>query len=353
MIGRPRIEWNWRFCKRRMHGIQLTKKRAMSIGRMDLNLLKVFDAVFEDRNLILAGRRLNLSQSAVSHALTRLRELVGDELFVRTGKGMQPTGRASAMAPALRDALRRIEATLGVEPFDPALSSRRFTIAANDHITAVIVAGLTRALQQAAPGVDLVIRPSTRLDLAEQIDLGRIDLAIGTFSQVPARLNARTLLSQGEVILMRKGHPAARRKLAVRDLAKYALVTTSLGGQEEGAVDGFILERGLARQSEMFDRSALAEALAAIGQAPRLRVTVPHSLAIPALLRESDMLSIVPTSLGAYLARAGELLQRQPPYRAATVVTRAVWHGRNDHDAAHAWLREMVAAAARAAGGEG
>eukprot|EP01032_Pedospumella_encystans_P027727 gene27727-31323_t len=265
MIGRPRIEWNWRFCKRRMHGIQLTKKRAMSIGRMDLNLLKVFDAVFEDRNLILAGRRLNLSQSAVSHALTRLRELVGDELFVRTGKGMQPTGRASAMAPALRDALRRIEATLGVEPFDPALSSRRFTIAANDHITAVIVAGLTRALQQAAPGVDLVIRPSTRLDLAEQIDLGRIDLAIGTFSQVPARLNARTLLSQGEVILMRKGHPAAKRKLAVRDLAKYALVTTSLGGQEEGAVDGFILERGLARQSEMFDRSALAEALAIIG----------------------------------------------------------------------------------------
>src|SRR3954470_4470493 len=89
----------------------------MSIGRMDLNLLKVFEAIYEERNLLLAGKRLNLTQSAVSHALARLRELVGDELFMRTGKGMVPTGRATAMAPALRDSLRRIEEALGVAPF--------------------------------------------------------------------------------------------------------------------------------------------------------------------------------------------------------------------------------------------
>jgi DNA-binding transcriptional LysR family regulator len=319
----------------------------MSIGRMDLNLLKVFDAVYEDRNLVLAGRRLNLSQSAVSHALTRLRELVGDDLFLRTGKGLVPTGRATDMAPALRDSLRRIEATLGVEPFSPEQSTRRFVIAANDHVTAVIIAPLSRQLREAAPGVNLVIRPSTRLDLAEQIDLGRIDVAIGIFSQVPPRLNARTLMTQGEVILMRKGHPASRRKLTLRDFAKYPLVTISVGGQEEGAVDGFILERGLARQSEMFDRHALEEALAEISQVPRLRVTVPHSLAIPALLRDSDMLSIVPSSLAGALTRTGELLQRAPPYRAGNATTRAVWHRRNDHDAAHIWLREMVAAAGR------
>jgi DNA-binding transcriptional LysR family regulator len=315
---------------------------------MDLNLLKVFDAVYEDRNLVLAGRRLHLTQSAVSHALTRLRELVGDDLFVRTGKGMVPTGRAAAMAPGLRDALRRIEATLGVEPFAPEQSRRRFVIAANDHVTAVIVAPLSRELQEVAPGVDLVIRPSTRLDLAEQIDVGRIDLAIGIFSQVPPRLNARTLMSQGEGILMRKGHPASRRKLTLQDLAKYPLVTISVGGQEEGAVDGFILERGLARQSEMFDRHALEEALGEVGLVPRLRVTVPHSLAIPGLLRETDMLSIVPGSLAKAL-KGGELLLRQPPYRAGTSVTRAVWHRRNEHDLGHAWLRDMVAKIAREA----
>ena len=319
----------------------------MSIGRLDLNLLKVFDAVYEDRNLVLAGRRLNLTQSAVSHALTRLRELVGDELFMRTGKGMVPTGRAATMAPALRDALRRIEATLGVEPFSPEKSARRFVIAANDHVTAVIAAPLSRELQGAAPGVDLVIRPSTRLDLAEQVDLGRIDLAIGIFSQIPPRLHSRTLMSQGEVILMRKGHPAARRKLVLQDLARYPLVTISVGGHEEGAVDGFILERGLARQSEMFDRHALEEALKETGQEPRLRVTVPHSLAIPSLLQETDMLSIVPASLATALTRSADLLRRQPPYRAGSSITRAVWHSRNEHDVAHAWLRDMVAKVAK------
>ncbi|MDQ0586398.1 LysR substrate-binding domain-containing protein [Variovorax paradoxus] len=321
----------------------------MSIGRMDLNLLKVFDAVYEERNLVLAGKRLNLTQSAVSHALGRLRELVGDELFMRTGKGMVPTGRAAAMAPALRDALRRIETTLGVEPFAPAESTRRFVIAANDHLTSVIIAPLSRELQHVAPGVELVIRPSTRLDLAEQIDLGRIDLAIGIFAQVPDRLNSRTLMSQGEAILMRRGHPASRRKLTLRDMAKYPLVTVSVGGQEEGAVGGFILERGLARQSEMFDRQALEEALQAEQEAPHARVTVPHSLAIPELLRDTDMLSIVPASLAVALVKDRDLLRRQPPYQSGTSTIRAVWHRRDEHDAAHVWLLDMVAKTAHAA----
>jgi len=321
----------------------------MSLGRMDLNLLKVFDAIYEERNLVVAGKRLNLTQSAVSHALGRLRELVGDELFMRTGKGMVPTGRAAAMAPTLRDALHQIQAALGVEPFSAQDSKRRFVIAANDHLTAVIISPLSRELQQVAPGVDLVIRPSTRLDLAEQIDLGRIDLAIGIFSQVPIRLSSRTLMSQGEAILMRKGHPASRRKLTLRDMAKYPLLTLSVGGQEEGAVGGFILERGLARQSEMFDRQALEEAL---GQGeekevPRTRLTVPHSLAIPELLRETDMLSIVPASLAVVLAKNSDLLCRQPPYQAGTSTIRAVWHRRDEHDEGHKWLREMVARTAR------
>lgn len=212
----------------------------------------------------------------------------------------------------------------------------------------MIVAPLSRALRDAAPGVDLVIRPSTRLDLAEQIDLGRIHLAIGIFSQVPPRLNARTLMSQGEAILMRKGHPAARRRLTLHDLAKYPLVTLSVGGQEEGAVDGFIMERGLARQSEMFDRHALEEALREAKAPPRLRVTVPHALAIPALLAETDMLSIVPATLAMALAQGGALLRRDPPYRAQESTVRAVWHSRDEHDAGHAWLRETVVTTARA-----
>lgn len=319
----------------------------MSIGRMDLNLLKVFEAVYEDRNLQLAGKRLNLTPSAVSHALQRLRELVGDELFMRTGKGMVPTGRATAMAPGLRDSLRQIEGILGVETFVPGTSRRRFVIAANDHVTEVIVVPLSRALQEIAPHVDLVIRPSTRLDLAEQIDLGRIDLAVGTFAQIPPRLNSRELMSQGEAILMRKGHPAARRRPTLKDLTKYPLVTLSVGGEEEGAVGGFIIERGLARQSEMFDRHALEKALLESKEAPRLRITVPHALAIPALLQDTDMLSIVPQSLAVALTKRDDLVCRKLPYQTRTSTMRAIWHSRDEHETGHIWLREMVVQAAR------
>lgn len=318
----------------------------MSLGRIDLNLLKVFEAIYEDRNLVLVGKRLHLTPSAVSHALGRLRELVGDELFVRTGKGMVPTGRAAAMAPSLRESLRRIEASLAPEQFEPHTSARRFVIAANDHVTEAIVVPLSRRLQEEAPHIDLVIRPSTRLDLAEQIDLGRIDLALGIFAQVPPRLNSQPLLFQRETILMRKAHPASRRELTLGDLTKYPLVIVSVGGQEEGAVGGFLVERGLARQSEMFDRHALEDALAATKAGPRVRITVPHALVIPSLLRDSAMLSIVPESLGQALISGGGLVGRAPPYETPGTTIRAIWHGRSEHDEGHRWLRAALAKAA-------
>lgn len=314
----------------------------MAIGRIDLNLIKVFDAVFEDRNLLRAGKRLNLSSSAVSHALSRLRQIVGDELFVRTAKGMVPTARAHAMAGDLRDSLHKITATLGVDAFDPATSKRRFVVAANDHLTAVIVAQLSRLLTVEAPHIHLVVRPSTRLDLAEQIDVGRIDLALGIFQQIPAHFRSFVLMNEGDLIVMHKAHPAAGRSLTLKDMAAYPLLTVSVGGQEEGAVDGFILERGLARQSEMFDRSALQEALTAIGTEQRYQITVPHSLAIPALMKGTSLLSILPSSLARMLAADGDFVTALPPYSVASSMFRGIWHSRNDHDPAHLWLRQIV-----------
>ena len=314
----------------------------MSIGRIDLNLVKVFNAVFEDRNLLRAGKRLNISASAVSHALTRLREVVGDELFIRTAHGMAPTARATAMARDLRDSVHRIMTTIGVDPFNPMASSQRFVIAANDHLTAVIARRLNLSMMTEAPSVDIVIRPSTRLDLAEQIDLGRIDLALGRFSQVPPRFASRVLLADGEVIFMRSGHPASRGNLTLQKLACYPLITVSVGGAEEGAVDGFIMERGLARQSEMFDRRALEEALSTIGAAPRYRMTVPHSLAIPSLVRDTDMLSIIPSSLAGELLACGSFVTRPPPYTVDSARFSVVWHSRNNHDPAQEWLRNCI-----------
>src|SRR5258705_6851909 len=161
-----------------------------SFSTLDLNLLRVFDAVMEERSVLRASQKVCLSQSAVSHSLARLREMLDDELFVRTTAGMQPTARAMAMAGIVRDALKSLEAAIELPVFEPATSTRKFTIAANDFTTMVLASRLLQVLKAEAPYVDLAIKPVTRIDLAEQIDLGRIDAAIGTFRAVPSRFKS-------------------------------------------------------------------------------------------------------------------------------------------------------------------
>ncbi|RWA56374.1 LysR family transcriptional regulator [Cupriavidus sp. UYMSc13B] len=315
----------------------------MNLARIDLNLLRVFDAVFEDRNLLAAGKRLHLSQSAISHALGRLRDVLQDDLFVRTAKGMEPTARAVAMATPIRSALRQIQTALGDEPFAPASARREFVVVANDYITLLLLSRLSQRLRAEAPMVDLVVRPSTRLDLAGQIDIGRIDIAIGIFAEVPTRFQSMVVWKQTEVLVTHRDHPIGDRALTNEDLLTYPLVAVSLGGQEEGAVSGFILERGLARQSEMFDRQALEDAFAGSASLPRIRVAVAHSLAIPSLVRHSDMLALVPSPLGREFERNGELRIHPVPYPTPMTSVRAVWHGRNAEDPALQWLRKQIA----------
>lgn len=315
--------------------------------RIDLNLLRVFEAVLEDQNLVRAGKRLNLSQSAISHALSRLREALGDELFVRTAKGMEPTARALAIAVPLREALRKIHDTLVAKPFDPATTARGFVLAANDYITSVLLIKLSTHISALAPSVDLVIRPSTRLDLAEQIDVGRIDLAIGIFAEIPSRFQSAPVWTQKEMLLMRKGHPLARRGPSVDEMADFPLITVSVGGLEEGAVSGYIFERGLARQSELFDRQALEDALKEVGRRPRYGVTLPHSLVIGDLLATSDMIAIIPSPLAALLTAGGALRAKDLPYNVPATTLRALWHRRFEFDPAHIWLREQVLERAR------
>jgi DNA-binding transcriptional LysR family regulator len=314
----------------------------MNLGRIDLNLLRVFDAVFEDRNLLRAGKRLNLSQSAISHALGRLRDVLEDDLFVRTAKGMAPTARAVAMAAPLRDALLQIQSALGDEPFVASVATREFVVAANDYITMLLLGRLIQRLSAEAPLVNLVIRPSTRLDLAGQIDIGRIDIAVGIFAEVPPRFQSMLIWSQTETLVTHQDHPIGDRAVTNDDLLRYSLIAISLGGPEEGAVDGFIVERGLARQSEMFDRQALEDSFAGTATLPRLRVSVAHSLAIPALLEHSEMLALVPSPLAREFGRNGKFRVRPTPYPAPTSSVSAVWHSRNEHDPALQWLRSQI-----------
>jgi DNA-binding transcriptional LysR family regulator len=313
---------------------------AVSFSTLDLNLLRVFDAVMEERSVLRASQKVCLSQSAVSHSLARLREMLDDELFIRTTAGMQPTARATAMAGMVRDALKSLEAAIELPRFEPATSTRKFTIAANDFTTMVLAPRLLHVLKAEAPHVDVAIKPVTRIDLAEQIDLGRIDAAIGTFQAAPSRFKSGFLFEYDDVLIT---HASQRLgPVTAEALSEIPIIVVSFGGEQEGAIEGFISERGLARRSEMYDRASFERAMSAAKQPPRIAISLPHFLALPAFLDGSGMAAIVPRPLGDAFARTDAISIHELPYATTRLEVRTLWHERHEGDAAQDWLHEVM-----------
>lgn len=317
-----------------------------ALNRLDLNLLRVFDAVMEERSVLRAGQRLCLTQSAVSHALARLREVLGDDLLVRTPTGMRPTARALTMAPLIREAWRSLEAAIGPPNFELSSSTRRFTIAVSDFVSLIMVPRLRELLKREAPHVDLVIRPDSQIDLTEQIDLGLIDVAIGTFANVPSRFRSHALFSYDDVLVANSSWTLG--ELSLEDLSRLSIATVSLHGEHEGTVDGFLSLRGLSRRSEMYDRLALERAFAGAQRSPRIALSLPHFLALPPLLEHGDLAAIVPRPLGRTLARMHGLSVHELPYRTCSLHMSALWHDRSTNDETQAWLRGMLMRATEA-----
>jgi DNA-binding transcriptional LysR family regulator len=311
-----------------------------SFKTIDLNLLRVFDAVMEERSVLRAGQKVFLSQSAVSHSLARLREVLEDELFVRTSAGMLPTARALAMAPRVREALQSLESAVELPSFEPTTATKRFTVAANDFTTMVIMPSFYAVLSTEAPHVEISIKPVTRIDLAEQIDFGRIDAAIGTFSSIPQRFRSTVLFEYDDVLIT-----APKKKvgtLSTKALSDLSIAVVSFGGDQEGAIDGFISERGLARISEMYDRAAFEKAVSGLERAPRIAISLPHFLALPALITNSDLAAIVPRPLAQAFARSGSVSIHELPYPTTRLEVRLLWHERHEADASQEWLHEAV-----------
>jgi DNA-binding transcriptional LysR family regulator len=195
-------------------------------------------------------------------------------------------------------------------------------------------------LSREAPTVDLVIKPVTRIDLAEQIDLGRVDVAIGVFSTPPDRFRSSFLFEYDDVLIV-----AAERKLSNLDKETFTelpLVVVSLGGEQEGAIDGFISERGLARRSEMYDRAALERALGDSDRPPRIAVSLPHFLALPALLEDTKLAAIVPRPLARAFATKYPITTQELPYPTTPLEVRLLWHQRAEGDPSHEWLHEIL-----------
>ncbi|MCU1252022.1 MAG: hypothetical protein JWQ49_5051 [Edaphobacter sp.] len=312
----------------------------ISFNKLDLNLLRVFTAVMEEHSVLRASQRVCLSQSAVSHALARLRGMLDDELFIRTPTGMRPTARALTMAPLIGEAWRSLEAAIGTPNFEPSKSARRFTIAASELVTTVMVPHLLELLRREAPLINLIIRPDSGVDLMEQIDLGKIDAVIGTFSHVPERLRSYKLFAFDDLLVTN----SARRlgKLSADTLSGLTLAAVSLQNEYDGVVDDLASRRELLRRSEMFDRVALENAISASKRGSPIALLVPHFLALPSLLAHTELAAIAPRPLAHSLARTRPLSILELPYKTTPVAVHLLWHERSEKDPSQKWLRDAL-----------
>src|SRR6476660_8532511 len=222
--------------------------RLMDIRAVDLNLLKAFDALVAERAVTRAAGRIGLSQPAMSHALSRLRGLFSDELFVRTQSGMEPTAHAREIAPLVSTAIEHIEAALNLGiGFDPAKSTGIFTAGMAEYAEVALVGRLAEAFARHAARATLRLTPLTGVDAAEQLDRGAIDVAIAHLNTVPSHIESILLLRDPFVVIARPGHPIARQNLSIEDYAALNHVLVSPRGDTSGALDRILVDFGLRR----------------------------------------------------------------------------------------------------------
>ncbi len=307
---------------------------------LDLNLLRIFDEVMAERSLTRAARNLSLTQPAVSNALRRLRDALDDELVRRLGHGIEPTPRALALWPSVREALRQLQEAIVPSPFVPHEASSIFVLAMADATAAELMGGLARLLETQAPGVSLRVVPLTTRDPRNLISEGAADMALGYFPAVLADLTGRAQAGEavsfahqrlyaGEYVgVMRQGHPLAEQTLTLEAYCAARHLLVSFSGKPYGFVD---------------------EALASIGRQRRIVMTVNQFSTAGQVVVNSDLLTVLPRHFVPTTGLGDALVLRDLPLDVPPVHVEALWHRRMQHDSAHQWLRAQLLHVAKSA----
>lgn len=300
---------------------------------LDLNLLRVFDAVMAERSLTRAARSLSLTQPAVSNALTRLRLALGDELVRRSGQGVAPTPRALALWPAVRDALRQLQHALAPDDFVPAQADNNFVLAMADATAIELVPQLVLILEAEAPKASLRVVPLVTRDPRKLLEDETIDLAIGHFPAVLADLGARAqvgkavsflhqrVYSSEYVCVMRAGHPLASGPLTLNRFCAAHHLLVSFSGKPFGFIDESLQSRGRTR---------------------RIALTVNQFFTAARVVADCDLLTVLPRHFLQRVDERQALVARPLPLEVPPVHVDAIWHHRQDTIGAHRWLRDAV-----------
>jgi DNA-binding transcriptional LysR family regulator len=275
----------------------------LHFSNLDLNLLRVFDALLEERSVTRAGDRLGLTQSAVSHALGRLRHVLDDPLFTRKSGGIEPTPRALEIGPALHAALDQLQEALSPPVFNPSTAERRFTLAAGPYACAILVPALVERLHQAAPRVELQIE-AYGPDYHENLDAGRIDAAIVSRDGAPQRFKFMPLFNEDMVWVMRRGHA----------LAEGDLTEARLAGVRRVVISGYrnFIEGDAAGVGAAISRRSAQDPADGRSTAQAVGVTVPDAFSAVVIASRSDMAALAPRRLAQTVSRNGNIVMKEP-----------------------------------------
>jgi len=296
-------------------------KTAPKLGAIDLNLLVVFDAIMRDRSVTRAGHRLGLSQPAMSHALTRLRHMLKDELFVRSPNGMMPTPRAGELATPSRMALDGLQQALEPVQLERSNATTTFRIAVDNYAAIVLVAPIAAHIAKIAPGVTLDFRPSGTLNVIEQLDRSELHLAIGPPGVQGERFSLRRLLQDQFVVVHRKGHPAARApEFSTEKLTSFPQLEIS--SAQFGAD---FIDAGPGRSK------------------PNLRAAMRAPfLSAAQILATSDLVSVLPLNIAKNMIKSHHLVFHRLSRSPRPIEAAMIWLRRLDNQPAHAWLRNVI-----------
>lgn len=311
---------------------------AVHLASLDLNLLRVFDVLLEERSVTRAGARLGLTPSAVSHALARLRYHLGDELFARDAQGMQPTRRALEIGPSLHTALAQLQSALTPPDFDPAVSDQQFNIATGAYACAVLMPAVAEGLRATAPGVLLQIGEFAG-DVVQQLDSGRVDFVIAVIDAAPERFARERLMSEDLAWVVRAGHPLCEGPATLERLVSVPHVVAS-GRREPVGRPTLVL------RSSWEDRGALEAELAKRGLSRQVGVVAPDTFSAMAIVGRTDMAALIPRRFALLSAQSGRLALIEPPYETPPVGLHLLYRKDRLAEPPIAWMREALAKAA-------
>ena len=292
------------------------------IYNFDLNLLRVFGAVHAEGHIGRAAKRLGITQPAVSHAIQRLRDSVGDPLFIRSGKGVEPTARADEMAAYVRDSLESAMAAIATpQSFDPATSKRVFHVGLPDHAVAKYAPLIHATFSHRAPKLGIHLHDVQTPEAIRLVEQGDIDMAANVIEDLPKRFKSMPLFTSQIVVIASKQNPYIKGKI---DLS------------------GYHKARHLMYSAPPPMNRALGESLAKWGITRDIGMTISSHLAVPLIIANSDLIATVTREIAEPYVEKYGLQMFKLPFDIPDVQVSLFWHERNDRDAGHQWLREMA-----------